>query len=95
MQLIKTVLLLVWPLSHLQAYLNSAYMKTVLFKSIIFFFQLFYTALLVLCYVTYFTKLLGSSESTKQRALPVSRMTDLLPSITRSGVSNTLYLLPF
>ncbi|XP_005632480.1 man(5)GlcNAc(2)-PP-dolichol translocation protein RFT1 isoform X2 [Canis lupus baileyi] len=47
--------------------------------------QLFYTALLVLCYVTYFTKLLGSSESTKQRALPVSRMTDLLPSITRSG----------
>ncbi|KAM8926527.1 man(5)GlcNAc(2)-PP-dolichol translocation protein RFT1 isoform 1-T1 [Lycaon pictus] len=47
--------------------------------------QLFYTALLVLCYVTYFTKLLGSSESTKQQALPVSRMTDLLPSITRSG----------
>ncbi|XP_007081964.2 protein RFT1 homolog [Panthera tigris] len=46
--------------------------------------QLFYTAVLVLCYVIYFTKLLGSSESTKQQTLPVSRMTDMLPSITRS-----------
>ncbi|XP_045663305.1 protein RFT1 homolog isoform X1 [Ursus americanus] len=47
--------------------------------------QLFYTATLVLCYVIYFTKLLGSSESTKEQTLPVSRMTDLLPSLTRSG----------
>ncbi|EFB13606.1 hypothetical protein PANDA_007561, partial [Ailuropoda melanoleuca] len=46
--------------------------------------QLFYTAALVLCYVIYFTKLLGSSESTKEQTLPVSRMTDLLPSLTRS-----------
>ncbi|XP_077605673.1 man(5)GlcNAc(2)-PP-dolichol translocation protein RFT1 [Crocuta crocuta] len=46
--------------------------------------QLFYTAVLVLCYVIYFTKLLGSSESTKQQTLPVSRMTDLLPSFTGS-----------
>nr|XP_031542278.1 protein RFT1 homolog isoform X2 [Vicugna pacos] len=46
--------------------------------------QLFYTTVLVLCYVIYFTKLLGSPESTKQQALPVSRMTDMLPRITRS-----------
>ncbi|XP_037654169.1 protein RFT1 homolog [Choloepus didactylus] len=47
--------------------------------------QLFYTTFLVLCYVIHFTKLLGSPESTKQQTLPVSRMTDLLPNITRSG----------
>ncbi|KAF6100900.1 RFT1-like protein [Phyllostomus discolor] len=46
--------------------------------------QLFYTAILVLCYVTYFKKLLGFPKSTKQQALPVSRMTDLLPNILRS-----------
>ncbi|XP_055413109.1 protein RFT1 homolog isoform X3 [Bubalus kerabau] len=46
--------------------------------------QLFYTALLVLCYVTYFAKVLGSPESARQQALPVSSMTDLLPSMTRS-----------
>uniref|UniRef100_A0A8D1B8H1 Protein RFT1 homolog n=1 Tax=Sus scrofa TaxID=9823 RepID=A0A8D1B8H1_PIG len=45
--------------------------------------QLFFTAVLVLCYVIYFTKLLGSPESSKGQVLPVSRMTDLLPSITR------------
>ncbi|XP_004464502.2 man(5)GlcNAc(2)-PP-dolichol translocation protein RFT1 isoform X5 [Dasypus novemcinctus] len=48
--------------------------------------QLFYTTFLVLCYIIYFTKLLGSPESTKQQTLPVSRMTDLLPNITGSGV---------
>lgn len=47
--------------------------------------QLFYTTVLVLCYVIYFTKLLGSPESTKLQTLPVSRITDLLPDITRSG----------
>ncbi|XP_008063849.1 protein RFT1 homolog [Carlito syrichta] len=47
--------------------------------------QLFYTAVLVLCYVIYFTKLLGSPEATKQHTLPVSRVMDLLPKITRSG----------
>ncbi|XP_012316148.2 protein RFT1 homolog isoform X3 [Aotus nancymaae] len=47
--------------------------------------QLFYTTVLVLCYVIYFTKLLGSSESTKLQTLPVSRITDLLPNITRNG----------
>uniref|UniRef100_G3QL08 Protein RFT1 homolog n=1 Tax=Gorilla gorilla gorilla TaxID=9595 RepID=G3QL08_GORGO len=47
--------------------------------------QLFYTTVLVLCYVIYFTKLLGSPESTKLQTLPVSRITDLLPSITRNG----------
>ncbi|XP_012494000.1 PREDICTED: protein RFT1 homolog [Propithecus coquereli] len=47
--------------------------------------QLFYTIVLVLCYVIYFTKLLGSPESTKQQTLPVSRITDLLPGIIRSG----------
>ncbi|KAM9075067.1 man(5)GlcNAc(2)-PP-dolichol translocation protein RFT1 [Megaptera novaeangliae] len=46
--------------------------------------QLFYTAVLVLCYVIYFTKLLGSPESAKQQVLPVSRMTDMLPNITRN-----------
>ncbi|XP_014648471.1 PREDICTED: protein RFT1 homolog [Ceratotherium simum simum] len=46
--------------------------------------QLFYTTVLVLCYVIYFTKLLGSPESTKQQTLPVSRMTDLLPNVMRS-----------
>ncbi|XP_008850040.1 protein RFT1 homolog isoform X2 [Nannospalax galili] len=46
--------------------------------------QLFYTAVLVLCYVTYFTKVLRSPELTKQQTLPVSRITDLLPNITRS-----------
>ncbi|XP_048211790.1 protein RFT1 homolog [Perognathus longimembris pacificus] len=46
--------------------------------------QIFYTTVLVLCYVIYFTKLLSSPESTKQQTLPVSRITDLLPSITRS-----------
>ncbi|XP_055985488.1 protein RFT1 homolog [Sorex fumeus] len=46
--------------------------------------QLFYTAVLVLCYVLYFTKLLGSPEPSRH-TLPVSTMTALLPSITRSG----------
>ncbi|XP_023611448.1 protein RFT1 homolog isoform X3 [Myotis lucifugus] len=46
--------------------------------------QVFYTTVLVLCYVTYFKKLLGFPKSTKQQTLPVSRMTDLLPSILRS-----------
>lgn len=50
--------------------------------------QLFFTAVLVLCYVIYFTKLLGSPESSKGQVLPVSRMTDLLPSITRSRESD-------
>ncbi|XP_048657100.1 protein RFT1 homolog isoform X3 [Marmota marmota marmota] len=46
--------------------------------------QLFYTSVLVLCYVIYFTKLLSSPESTKQHTLPVSRITDLLPDFTRN-----------
>lgn len=46
--------------------------------------QLFYTSVLVLCYVIYFTKLLSCPESIKQHTLPVSRITDLLPSFTRS-----------
>lgn len=46
--------------------------------------QLFYTAVLVLCYVIYFKKLLGSPGSIKH-TLPVSRMKDLLPNIPRSG----------
>uniref|UniRef100_A0A8D2JNI7 Protein RFT1 homolog n=1 Tax=Sciurus vulgaris TaxID=55149 RepID=A0A8D2JNI7_SCIVU len=46
--------------------------------------QLFYTSVLVLSYVVYFTKLLSSPESTKQHILPVSRITDLLPNFTRS-----------
>ena len=64
------------------------------FKPIIFFFfffQLSYTAVLVLCYVTYFKKLLGFSKSTKQQTLPVSRMTDLLPNILRSRVSDVFF----
>lgn len=47
--------------------------------------QLFYTAVLVLCYVVYFTKLLLSPGSTKPQILPVSGITDLLPSLTRTG----------
>uniref|UniRef100_A0A5F9C1D8 Protein RFT1 homolog n=1 Tax=Oryctolagus cuniculus TaxID=9986 RepID=A0A5F9C1D8_RABIT len=47
--------------------------------------QLFYTAVLVLCYVVYFTKLLLSPGSTKPQILPVSRITDLLPSLTKTG----------
>ncbi|XP_036286759.1 protein RFT1 homolog isoform X3 [Pipistrellus kuhlii] len=46
--------------------------------------KLFYTTVLVLCYVAYFKKLLGFPKSAKQQMLPVSRMTDLLPSILRS-----------
>uniref|UniRef100_A0A452ER35 Protein RFT1 homolog n=1 Tax=Capra hircus TaxID=9925 RepID=A0A452ER35_CAPHI len=46
--------------------------------------QLFYTIVLVLCYVIYFAKILGSPESAKQQTLPVSSMTDLLPSMTKS-----------
>lgn len=92
----KTVLFIVWLLrSDFQANLNSACIKSMPLKSTIFFFQLLYTTVLVLCYVIYFTKLLGSAESNKQQALPISRMTDLLPSVTRRRVSNTLYLLSF
>ncbi|XP_006876121.1 PREDICTED: protein RFT1 homolog [Chrysochloris asiatica] len=47
--------------------------------------QLFFTTVLVLCYVIYFTKLLGSPDSSKQHTLPLSRMRDLLPNIARSG----------
>ncbi|XP_043406540.1 protein RFT1 homolog isoform X3 [Chelonia mydas] len=43
--------------------------------------QLLYTSILVLCYVMYFMKFLGSPESTK-KSFPVSRMTDLLPNLT-------------
>ncbi|CAH7240058.1 protein RFT1 homolog [Phodopus roborovskii] len=46
--------------------------------------QLFYTTVLVLCYVIYLIKLLRSPESVKQLTLPVSKITQLLPSITRS-----------
>ncbi|XP_021490860.1 protein RFT1 homolog isoform X1 [Meriones unguiculatus] len=46
--------------------------------------QLFYTAVLVLCYVIYLIKLLHSPESTKQLTLPVSKIAQLLPSISRS-----------
>ncbi|XP_074861523.1 man(5)GlcNAc(2)-PP-dolichol translocation protein RFT1 isoform X3 [Carettochelys insculpta] len=42
--------------------------------------QLLYTSVLVLCYVTYFMKFLGSPEARK-KSFPVSRMTDLLPSL--------------
>ncbi|EMP39749.1 Protein RFT1 like protein [Chelonia mydas] len=43
--------------------------------------KLLYTSILVLCYVMYFMKFLGSPESTK-KSFPVSRMTDLLPNLT-------------
>ncbi|XP_006169359.1 protein RFT1 homolog [Tupaia chinensis] len=46
--------------------------------------QLLSSTVLVLCYVTYFAKLLGFPESTRQQTLPVSRLTDLLPNVTRS-----------
>lgn len=46
--------------------------------------QLLYTAVLVLCYVIYIIKLLHSPESAKQLTLPVSRIAQLLPTITRS-----------
>ncbi|XP_058516467.1 LOW QUALITY PROTEIN: protein RFT1 homolog [Ochotona princeps] len=49
--------------------------------------QLFYTAVLVLCHVVYFTNLLGSPGSSKPQALAVSRITDLLPSLTRTRAS--------
>ncbi|XP_032628795.1 man(5)GlcNAc(2)-PP-dolichol translocation protein RFT1 isoform X1 [Chelonoidis abingdonii] len=42
--------------------------------------QLLYTSILVLCYVMYFMKFLGSPEATK-KSFPVSRMTDLLPNL--------------
>uniref|UniRef100_A0A8D0G7Q4 Protein RFT1 homolog n=1 Tax=Sphenodon punctatus TaxID=8508 RepID=A0A8D0G7Q4_SPHPU len=41
--------------------------------------QLLYTTVLVLCYVTYFMKFLGSPEATK-KSFPVSKMTDILPN---------------
>ncbi|KAL1781217.1 RFT1-like [Sigmodon hispidus] len=46
--------------------------------------QLFYTAIMVLCYVIYLIKLLRSPESTKRLTLPISKITQLLPSVTRS-----------
>ncbi|XP_019402975.1 PREDICTED: protein RFT1 homolog isoform X1 [Crocodylus porosus] len=42
--------------------------------------QLLYTSVLVLCYVIYFMKFLGSPEATK-KSFPVSRMTALLPNL--------------
>ncbi|XP_044880742.1 protein RFT1 homolog isoform X2 [Mauremys mutica] len=42
--------------------------------------KLLYTSILVLCYVMYFMKFLGSPEATK-KSFPVSRMTDLLPNL--------------
>ncbi|KAM5279974.1 man(5)GlcNAc(2)-PP-dolichol translocation protein RFT1 isoform 3-T3 [Ctenodactylus gundi] len=65
-----TALLVLW-LPHLGLYIFSLA-------------QLFYAAVLVLCYVLYFTKLLSSPESVKQYTLPVSRIADLLPSVTGS-----------
>ncbi|XP_060621874.2 man(5)GlcNAc(2)-PP-dolichol translocation protein RFT1 isoform X1 [Anolis sagrei] len=41
--------------------------------------QLFYTSILVLCYVIYFMKFLGSPEATK-KSFPVSRITSVLPN---------------
>uniref|UniRef100_A0A8C6ICD5 Protein RFT1 homolog n=1 Tax=Mus spicilegus TaxID=10103 RepID=A0A8C6ICD5_MUSSI len=46
--------------------------------------QLLYTTVLVLCYAIYLIQLLRSPESAKQLTLPVSRVTQLLPSISRS-----------
>ncbi|EDL88985.1 RFT1 homolog (S. cerevisiae) (predicted) [Rattus norvegicus] len=45
--------------------------------------QLLYTAVLVLCYMLYLIKLLRSPESSKQLTLPISKVTQLLPSISR------------
>ncbi|KAM9133055.1 man(5)GlcNAc(2)-PP-dolichol translocation protein RFT1 isoform 2-T3 [Pangshura tecta] len=42
--------------------------------------KLLYTSILVLCYVMYFMKFLGSPEA-KKKSFPVSRMTDLLPNL--------------
>ncbi|XP_004715334.1 protein RFT1 homolog isoform X1 [Echinops telfairi] len=47
--------------------------------------QLSYAVALLLCYVIYFAKLLGSPESARQHNLPVSSMMDVLPSLTGSG----------
>ncbi|XP_075403635.1 man(5)GlcNAc(2)-PP-dolichol translocation protein RFT1 isoform X3 [Tenrec ecaudatus] len=47
--------------------------------------QLSYAVVLLLCYVIYFAKLLGSPESAQQHSLPVSRMMDVLPSVTGRG----------
>ncbi|XP_021037672.1 protein RFT1 homolog isoform X2 [Mus caroli] len=46
--------------------------------------QLLYTTVLVLCYAIYLIQLLRSPESARQLTLPVSRVTQLLPSISRS-----------
>uniref|UniRef100_A0A8C0GBC7 Protein RFT1 homolog n=1 Tax=Chelonoidis abingdonii TaxID=106734 RepID=A0A8C0GBC7_CHEAB len=48
--------------------------------------QLLYTSILVLCYVMYFMKFLGSPEATK-KSFPVSRMTDLLPNLIEDQVN--------
>ncbi|XP_048347637.1 protein RFT1 homolog [Sphaerodactylus townsendi] len=42
--------------------------------------QLLYTSILVLCYVVYFMKFLGSPEATK-KSFPVTRMTSILPNL--------------
>ncbi|XP_075403634.1 man(5)GlcNAc(2)-PP-dolichol translocation protein RFT1 isoform X2 [Tenrec ecaudatus] len=47
--------------------------------------KLSYAVVLLLCYVIYFAKLLGSPESAQQHSLPVSRMMDVLPSVTGRG----------
>lgn len=42
--------------------------------------QLFYTSVLVTCYVVYFAKFLGSPEATK-KSFPITRMKALLPNL--------------
>ncbi|MGH0191153.1 UNVERIFIED_CONTAM: hypothetical protein FKN15_056604 [Acipenser sinensis] len=48
--------------------------------------QLAYTSFLVLCYVLYFVKFLGSQEAEKS-SFPLSRVRDLLPKRTRDKVT--------
>lgn len=77
MWIIKTVLFLVWPLrSGFQAYLNSAYVKTVPFKSIIFFFSafLYCNSGALLCYLFHkVIGLLGINQGTDSSCLQNDR----------------------
>lgn len=53
-------------------------------------FQLFYTSVLVTCYVVYFAKFLGSPEATK-KSFPITRMKALLPNLMADKVGRTVH----
>lgn len=52
--------------------------------------QLIYTGFLVLCYVVYFLRFLGSEEATK-KSFPLLHVGDLLPSRADGEVASSFF----